>query len=136
MTILMRKNSSQGFTLIEVMIAVVIVGILASIAYPSYIDYVVKSGRSEGVAAVMKVANLQEQYYLDNRTYATDMSKLGFADNPFITEHGYYSVASAGTDTFTITATAKGSQASRDSTCATITMTSAGVKGPSTECWK
>ncbi|WP_037459224.1 type IV pilin protein [Shewanella sp. HN-41] len=131
----MKNNSLQGFTLIEVMIAVVIVGILAAIAYPSYIDYVIKSGRSEGVAAVMNVANLQEQYYLDNRAYATDMTKLGLA-NPFVTEHGYYSVASAGTSSFTITATAKGNQASRDSTCATITMTSAGVKGPSAECWK
>lgn len=86
----MKKNRLQGFTLIEVMIAVVIVGILASIAYPSYIDYVVKSGRSEGVAAVMKVANLQEQYYLDNRAYATDMTKLGLAASPFVTEHGRY----------------------------------------------
>lgn len=133
---LMKQNSSQGFTLIEVMIAVVIIGILAAIAYPSYIDYIVKSGRSEGVAAVMKVANLQEQYYLDNRAYTTDMTKLGLSASPFLTEHGYYSVASAGTSSFTITATAKGNQASRDSTCTTITMTSAGVKGPSTECWK
>ncbi|MFV0594542.1 type IV pilin protein [Shewanella sp.] len=132
----MKKNRLQGFTLVEVMIAVVIVGILASIAYPSYIDYVVKSGRSEGVAAVMKVANLQEQYYLDNRAYATDMTKLGLAASPFVTEHGRYSLASSGTSSFTITATAQGSQASRDSTCATITMTSAGVKGPSAECWK
>lgn len=127
--------NSKGFTLIELMITVAIVGILAAIAYPSYIDYVIKSGRSEGVAAVMKVANLQEQYYLDNRAYTTDLTKLGL-DSPFVTEHGHYSVASAGINSFTITATAKGAQASRDSTCKTITMTSAGVKGPSTECWK
>jgi type IV pilus assembly protein PilE len=128
-------SNSKGFTLIELMITVAIIGILAAIAYPSYIDYITKSGRSEGVAAVMKVANLQEQYYLDNRAYTTDLTKLGL-DSPFVTEHGHYSVASAGTNSFTITATAKGAQASRDSTCKTITMTSAGVKGPSTECWK
>lgn len=72
----------KGFTLIEVMITVAIVGILAAIAYPSYIDYVTKSGRAEGVAAVMEVANLQEQYYLDNRTYASDLTKLGMSANP------------------------------------------------------
>ncbi|WP_372869771.1 type IV pilin protein [Shewanella sp.] len=130
------NNKSFGFTLIELMLTVAIVAILAAIAYPSYTDYVTKSGRSEGAAAVMRVANLQEQYYLDNRAYATDMTKLGLAANPFVTESGYYSVASAGTGSFTITATAKGSQASRDSTCGTITLTSAGVKGPSAECWK
>lgn len=129
-------DKRKGFTLIELMITVAIVGILAAIAYPSYIDYVIKSGRSEGVAAVMRVANLQEQYYLDNRAFTTDMTKLGLGASPFMTEHGHYSVASAGTSAFTITATAKGNQASRDSTCATITLTHAGIKGPSTECWK
>lgn len=131
----MKKSSLLGFTLIELMITVAIVGILAAIAYPSYINYVTKSGRSEGVAAVMRVANLQEQYYLDNRAYATDMTKLGLGASPFVTEHGHYSVASSGTSSFTITATAQGAQASRDSTCGTITMTSAGEQTPK-ECWK
>lgn len=132
----MKSFKLKGFTLIEVMIVVIIIGILAAIAYPSYIDYITKSARSEGVAAVMRVANLQEQYYLDNRAYATNMTELGFTTSPFLTEHGHYSVASSGTNLFTITATAQGAQASRDSTCATITMTSTGEKGPSTECWK
>ncbi|QYJ94861.1 type IV pilin protein [Shewanella spartinae] len=126
----------KGFTLIEVMITVAIVGILAAIAYPSYIDYVTKSGRAEGVAAVMEVANLQEQYYLDNRTYASDLTKLGMNASPFVTEHEHYKVTSTGGATFRVTATAIGSQASRDTACATITMTDAGVKGPSKECWK
>ena len=147
----MKKIYEQGFTLIEVMITVVIIGILASIAYPSYIDYVVKSGRSEGVAAVMKVANLQEQYYLDNRSYALDMKSLGLDNDPFETEHGYYTVDFLSDDAknvaepddppryieFIITATVNpDSRQVKDTTCATITMTSAGVKGPSAECWK
>jgi type IV pilus assembly protein PilE len=128
--------SFKGFTLIEVMITVVIIGILAAIAYPSYTSFITKSGRSEGVAAVMRVSNLQEQYYMDNRIFAEDMTKLGMSSEPFLTENGYYSVDSVGTTTYTITATAKGRQATLDTTCATITLTAAGVKGPSKECWK
>lgn len=132
----MKKVSFKGFTLIEVMITVVIIGILAAIAYPSYTSFITKSGRSEGVAAVMRVSNLQEQYYMDNRVFAEDMTKLGMSSEPFLTESGYYSVDSVGTIAYTITATAKGRQATLDTTCATITLTAAGVKGPSKECWK
>lgn len=130
-------KKAAGFTLIEVMITVVILGILAAIAYPSYTQYIAKSTRSEAHAALMRLANLQEQYYLDNRTYATDMTKLGLNANPFITENGHYSIASSGTGSFTLTATAQGVQASRDSKCKTLTLTDAGVKGgTSAECWK
>ena len=130
-------KKAVGFTLIEVMITVVILGILAAIAYPSYTQYIAKSTRSEAHAALMRLANLQEQYYLDNRTYATDMTKLGLSANPFITENGHYSIASSGTGSFTLTATAQGVQASRDSKCKTLTLTDAGVKGgTSAECWK
>ncbi|MGX9462383.1 type IV pilin protein [Shewanella sp. A14] len=131
----MKQISLKGFTLIEVMITVVIIGILSAIAYPSYTSFIVKSGRSEGMAAVMRVSNLQEQYYMDHRSFAEDMTKLGLSADPFLTESGFYSVDSAGTTAYTITATAKGSQATRDTTCATITLTSAGIKGPSKECW-
>ncbi|PKG57176.1 prepilin-type cleavage/methylation domain-containing protein [Shewanella sp. Choline-02u-19] len=125
----------HGFTLIELMIVVAIIGILAAIAYPSYTDYVTKAGRSDGVTAVLNISNLQEQYYLDNRAYTTDLTKLGLSAS-YVTENGHYSVASTGGDSFTITASAEGAQKSRDSTCQTITLTDIGVKGPSAECWK
>ncbi|GCF91168.1 type IV minor pilin protein PilE [Shewanella sp. M-Br] len=128
------KIKDKGFTLIEVMIAVVIIGILASIAYPSYIDYIIKSGRSEGVAAVMKVANLQEQYYLDNRAYTTKMTELGFASSPFITEHGYYSVSSDSSGNITATVVT-GSSQERDGSCKKISVSAAGEQTPK-ECWK
>ncbi|QUN04910.1 prepilin-type N-terminal cleavage/methylation domain-containing protein [Shewanella yunxiaonensis] len=125
-----------GFTLIEVMIVVVIVGILASIAYPSYIQYITRSNRSEGQAALLRVANLQEQYYLDNRTYTTDMTALGLSASPYVTENGLYSVSSTGTSSYTLTAAPKGSQATRDTQCGSLTLTDTGEKGPSAECWK
>lgn len=129
----MKKQT--GFTLIEVMIAVVIVGILASIAYPSYTQFVAKGARADGLAGLMNVANLQEQYYLDHRSYTTDMTKLGLSASPWTVENGYYKISSTGGSDFTATATAQGVQETRDAACKTITITAAGVKSPQ-ECWQ
>jgi len=129
------KMKNVGFTLIEVMITVVIVGILASIAYPNYTQFVAKGARADGLAGVMHVANLQEQYYLDHRSFATDMKKLGLNQDPWVVENNYYEVdTTLSGDNYTVTATAVGVQATRDAACATISLTSTGTKSP-TECW-
>ncbi|MGI2109551.1 type IV pilin protein [Shewanella frigidimarina] len=130
------KQLQSGFTLIEVMITVVIVGILASIAYPSYTQFVAKGARGDGLAGVMRVANLQEQFYLDHRSFTTNMTMLGLTTDPWVVENTFYKVDTtlSGGD-YTVTATAVGVQASRDSACATISLTSTGSKTP-TECWK
>jgi type IV pilus assembly protein PilE len=128
--------NQKGFTLIEVMITVVIVGVLAAIAYPNYTQFVTKGARADGLAGVMHVANLQEQYYLDQRSFATDMTKLGLSADPWIVENTYYEIdTTLSGDGYTVTATAVGVQATRDAVCATITLTSVGTKSP-TECWK
>ena len=61
------KNNALGFTLIEVMITVAIIGILASVAYPSYVDFVTRSNRVEALQELTRFANLQEQYFIDHR---------------------------------------------------------------------
>lgn len=73
----MKKIShrSGGFTLIELMIVVAIVGLLAAIAYPSYQDSVRKSRRAEGRAAMMEVLQQQERYMTQYNTY------LAFAES-------------------------------------------------------
>lgn len=64
----MRKV--RGFTLIELMIVVLVIGILAAVAIPSYEQYVRKANRSAAQAFMLTVANKQEQYLLDARQYA------------------------------------------------------------------
>ncbi|MBB1383361.1 MULTISPECIES: type IV pilin protein [unclassified Shewanella] len=129
----------SGFTLIEVMITVVIVGILASIAYPSYTKFVAKGARADALAGLMNVANRQEQYYLDHKTFTKNMKKLGFSvdgDGNFVVENGFYKIDAtvANANRYTIEAKAIGVQATRDTECASIEITSDGVKTPS-DCW-
>jgi len=81
---LLRYNHTKfikGFTLIEVMMTVVIIGILALIAYPSYIQYIIKSNRSAAQAQMLDIANRQQLFMLANRTYATkdNLTSSGYA---------------------------------------------------------
>ncbi|MCL1068263.1 type IV pilin protein [Shewanella olleyana] len=132
----LNNKKSCGFTLIEVMITVVIVGILASIAYPSYTQFVAKGARADALSGLMNIANRQEQFYLDHKTFTKDMQALGMAADPYIVDNGYYKIdASVGDATkYTLQATAIGTQATRDSGCAVIEITSDGIKTPA-ECW-
>ena len=63
------KRAMRGFTLIDVMVAVVIVGILAAIAYPSYQHAVRKTRRAEARAALMQIMQQEERYYSHATTY-------------------------------------------------------------------
>ena len=134
----MRKLA--GITLIELMIAVAIVAVLAGIAYPSYVQYVMTSRRAEATSALTRFANLEERYYLDNNQYGS-LFQLGLTATSaatYLTENGYYtiSIATPTTSTYTLIAIASGTQAS-DSDCATYTLTQNGTKtsSSSSRCW-
>lgn len=71
------KNQIKGFTLIEIMITVVIVGILASIAYPSYIDYVQSASETQVRGELMDLAAAQERWRAQNFKYTGTLSDLG-----------------------------------------------------------
>jgi type IV pilus assembly protein PilE len=134
---MIKRKIEFGFTLVEVMITVAIIGILSTVAYPSYIDFVVRSNRAEGLRELVRIANLQEQHYVDNRSYTEVMTDLGLNADPFVTENGHYSIdATVVNDTFSLVATAQGTQASKDSACGTIAVTDTGQKTPASNCWE
>lgn len=134
-----KKMSTKtlGFTLIELLITVAIIGILASVAYPSYTEFVLRSNRSEGQRELMRLANLQEQVFVDTRSYASNMKGLGMSTDEYTTESGNYLisvVAGATATTFTLQAVAKKSQV-KDTDCTTLKVDYLGAKTPK-ECWE
>jgi len=122
------RGRPGGFTLIELMIVVAIIGILAMIAAPSYEKYVIRSKRAVAKQFVLSVANKQEQYILDARQYAATITALGLTAPSELTNFYTFSLATctAPCSTYTITATAVGRQLSDGN----LTLDNLGVKTP------
>jgi len=122
------------------MIAVVILSILATIAYPSYMGQVRKTRRVDGKSAVLEVAMAEERYYTKNKTYTKKLKELSInsALKDKKSKEGYYTLTlTASKTTFTIKATATGAQAD-DTDCKTMSMNQIGEKTStdgSSACW-
>lgn len=114
---IMSRKKSTGFTLIELMIVVAIIGIIAAIAYPSYQDQVRKAKRADGTSKLMDAMARQERYFSENNTYTDDMNDLGYAADPVDSDEGHYKIDGAACTGSTLaqcvklTATAQGGQA-------------------------
>ena len=146
------ERRDRGFTLVELIVAMVIVATLAAIAIPSYSSYVLKSHRTEAKSALLDLASLEERYFSTANTYSNNPSDLGYvgaANVAFPVGSGWYSVlvsvtaalppgplSPGGTPAkYTITATAIGQQVA-DTACATFSVDSTGQQtATSPTCW-
>lgn len=127
-------SRQRGFTLIEMMIVVAVIGILAAVAYPSYLDQVRKGRRAEAQAALLNIGAKQQQNLLDVRSYRSTLGDLNVA-LPATVQQTYTVTLVVGTGTvpsFTATAAPLGAQAS--DTCGSLSLTEKGTKSP-TNCW-
>ena len=152
----MNTRHQRGFTLIELMITVAVIGILAAVAYPSYTQYIVRANRSAAQSFMFSVANKQEQYMLDARIYAGGSTALADLNVTVPAEvSSKYTVtvtctmptaaggctAVAGTPAYVITGTPIGTQLSNDAKCGTLTLNQLGTKTKSgtasavADCW-
>jgi type IV pilus assembly protein PilE len=144
-------SGQLGFTLIELMIVVAIIAIIAAFAYPSYQRYVIKAKRAVAQNALLQVADRQQQFFMDNKRFAADMTNLGFSADPYVLgDDGMSTVASDAqavysislsnvtATTWTGTAAPLKGQLSRDSYCGSLSLTQAGAKGKTgsyDKCW-
>lgn len=115
------RRSNRGFTLIEIMIVVAIIGIVITIGYPSLTEYVKKGRRAEVVSMLSEQAQTLERFYTKNNVY-TGITGLS-------TGSDFYTITPTITDqTYLLTATRKAGSAMSTDKCGDFTLTNTGVR--------
>lgn len=133
-----KKSANFGFTLIEMMIVVAIIGIIAAIAYPSYQQHVIRSNRAVANVCLVELSQFMERYYTTNMTYldanGNAIALPGCGGNAA----QFYAFAFNGAptvNTYSIQATPIGAQL--NDSCGTLSLDQAGVRSPvDAHCWK
>lgn len=126
----MRK---RGFTLIELVIVIAILGLLVSIAYPSYLSYVIKTRRSEAKTALLDLQQRMERFFLDRNTYTTATIGSGDASTDVLptnlTENGRYTLQILATSNTPPSYTLQAVPQIADPECATFTLNGQNIRG-------
>jgi type IV pilus assembly protein PilE len=137
---MMIRNKMRGFTLIEAMIVVAIIGLIAAIGYPAYRDQVMKSRRADGMAFAMEIADRLERYYSDKSAYTTTITDLGYTDK-YEPHAGYYEAKIVTTDAtqqdYTITVEPVLGRSQAKDKCKKFIVNSQGARtSDPAECWE
>ncbi len=141
-----QRLKSAGFTLIETMVVVAIIGILSAIAYSSYTKQVVKGNRVAAEGCMSQISSYMERYYTTYMRYDQAGSASGAATNSLPTldcmqarqtgGNYSYTLPTLTATTYQIQATPINAQLKRDTTCGNLTLDQAGTRGPTTSgCW-
>ncbi|MEP6941597.1 MAG: type IV pilin protein [Betaproteobacteria bacterium] len=135
-----NRMRARGFTIVEVVIACAVVAILAALAYPSYVNTVQKSRRSDATSALLGAAGQLERYFTERNTYSTATLGSGGV-YPSTSLNGYYTLSFGAQTATTYTLNAAPAGAQSGDACGTLTYTDAGLKGvtggtkPVADCW-
>ncbi len=133
----------KGFSIVELMIVMVVIGILAGVSMPAYRDYVQRAQRADATAALLRIAAAQEKFYLQNNTYTVNLVAPPVGIGIPNTEHGYYNlqVTVANATNFTAQAVPIGGMGqAADADCQLFTIDEQGNRGsapnPPNDCWR
>lgn len=147
-----RIHRQDGVTLMELMVVMIIVGVLAAVAIPSYRTYVIRSQRADAKDALLALATAQEKHYLQCNSYATGIAAAtncaaGNLQGTAASKNGWYTLAivAGNATSYTVSAVAAaGENQFQDEACRTFRVTDRGIRTAAdssnadntAECWR